>query len=267
MQLTIAAVSVRQDAEGRFSLNDLHIASGAASKHQPSNWLRSRQARELIEEIDRSSDMRNAVGVLQGGVLQGTYVVKELVYAYAMWISPAFHLQVIRAYDQRVAAPAPQADVMAILSDPAALRGLLLGYGEQVEALRAENRQLQPKARALDTIADAEGTFPVTEAAKLLAVPPLKLFSWLQEHAWIYRRPGSRNWLAYQPRLQTGVLVHKVTVLPRPDGEERVCDQVRVTGKGLARLAELLSREALGWTNADHLAAMSGRGAAAMVVR
>lgn len=111
--LVIGDFTIRQDEEGRFMLGDLHKASGGEKKHQPSNFLRTEQIKDLINEIDHSanlqssdndhsSNMRSAVKVVNGGENRGTYVVKEIVYAYAMWISPKFHLMVIRAYDSLV---------------------------------------------------------------------------------------------------------------------------------------------------------------------
>jgi hypothetical protein len=87
--------------ENRYSLNDLHKAAGSEKKHQPSNFLRVEQTQALIAEI-QSSDMRSAVETLNGGKDRGTYACRELVYAYAMWISPKFNLAVIRAFDQMV---------------------------------------------------------------------------------------------------------------------------------------------------------------------
>ena len=100
--LVVANIQVRMDNEGRYCLNDLHKAAGGLRKHQPSNWERLDKVRNLRDEIVRSSEMRIEPSIsVYGGAdhQQGTFVVKELVYAYAMWISPAFHLKVIRAYD------------------------------------------------------------------------------------------------------------------------------------------------------------------------
>jgi len=111
--LVIGDFSIRQDEDGRYSLADLHKASGNLAKHKPSNFLRVEQTQELIKEIEQVSDMRlgetdhfsnmrSAVKVINGGNNRGTYAVKEMVYAYAMWISAKFHLMVIRAYDSLI---------------------------------------------------------------------------------------------------------------------------------------------------------------------
>lgn len=108
--LIIGEFSIRQDNEGRYCINDLHKAGGGLEKHKPSNFLRNEQTKDLIQEIEQNimmlkSENHNsgAINVIRGrGKDQGTYVVEDLVYSYAMWISAKFHLMVIRAYRSQV---------------------------------------------------------------------------------------------------------------------------------------------------------------------
>lgn len=101
--IIISDIKIHMDLEGRYSLNDLHAASGKEDKHQPAFFMRRNETIELISEIFNSANMQNKNPVdSKKGRYGGTYVCKELVYSYAMWISAAFALKVIRAYDALV---------------------------------------------------------------------------------------------------------------------------------------------------------------------
>ncbi|MEI7073300.1 KilA-N domain-containing protein [Pectobacterium versatile] len=100
--LTISNITIHQDADGRYSLNDLHKAAGNKQKHKPVHWQALQQTKELIEEISKVEIPTFIPLSVKKGCYGGTYVCKELVYSYAMWISAEFSLKVIRAYDSLV---------------------------------------------------------------------------------------------------------------------------------------------------------------------
>ncbi|MBS6047300.1 MAG: KilA-N domain-containing protein [Haemophilus haemolyticus] len=98
--LTILKTSIRQ-SDNLYSLNDLHIASGNDPKHRPTYFVKNQQTQDLVNEIERCENSHIAIKVVKGGrnpELQGTWVCEELVLSYAMWISPKFHLIVLRAF-------------------------------------------------------------------------------------------------------------------------------------------------------------------------
>lgn len=101
MNLIISNQIISQDKNGFYSLNDLHKSSGGEKRHQPSNFMANQQTKNLITAIENEGNI--AYHTIQGGntktTKQGTYVCRELVYAYAMWISASFYLMVIRTFD------------------------------------------------------------------------------------------------------------------------------------------------------------------------
>ena len=113
--ISIANTPIATDSEGRFRLNDLHQAAGGERRHGPSLWLENEQAKALAQEL---SDTGIPVSVIKGGTNQGTYVCRELVYAYAMWISAKFHLEVIRTFDAVVTGAAPASTVRSTSTKP-----------------------------------------------------------------------------------------------------------------------------------------------------
>ena len=112
-QIIISDIGIRQDSCGRYSLNDLHKSAGGLPKHAPAQWLRIDQATDLINAIINMQICTFKPVDSYKGRYGGTYVCKELVYAYATWISPEFFLKVIRAYDALVTGNTKKAEMIA----------------------------------------------------------------------------------------------------------------------------------------------------------
>lgn len=110
MNSLILGTSEIRQLDGLYSLNDLHKAAGGATKTRPTFFMRLEQTQALIAEIGKCADSHISHKITRGSQ-GGTYVCKELVYAYANWISPAFYLKMIRAFDALhapAALPAPE---------------------------------------------------------------------------------------------------------------------------------------------------------------
>lgn len=126
--IALAGITIRQDEYGRFCLNDLHQAAITEGFHRervkPFNFLRLDTTKALVETLEEEAQQDFLIAQIRAiriapiskepGRYGGTYVVRELVYAYAMWVSPKFHLEVIRTYDavvnRQLAMPLAQAE-------------------------------------------------------------------------------------------------------------------------------------------------------------
>ena len=234
MNLEIANTGIKQDDQGRYCLNDLHRASGNEAKHKPSEWLRNKQTVELIDELSKAGFP--AIESKQG---LGTFVAKQLVYAYAMWISPAFHLKVINTFDAVATNTIPMKPAQM-----SRMQLLQLAMQAEQERLQLEHTvdELKPRAAVADRLTGADGLLSIRDAAKSLKMKERAFITWLIENKWLYRDMKGRL-RGYSDKTPKYV-DHKVTPIPTVDDADKVSLQAMIAPAGLTRLADIFNVEA-----------------------
>jgi phage antirepressor YoqD-like protein len=242
----IAGIEIHTDDKGRFNLNALHRASGLGESKEPNKWLSLKSTKELVAELEATEgSCGSLINVQKGGIKPGTFAHELLAISFAGWISPRFQLQVNQvflSYKNGSLAPVPRPSELSRFD----ILKIAMEAEEENQKLSIQLNAQKPKVEALKRLSGATGSMCITDAAKQLQVAPRKLFPLLNKYQWVYKRSGSNHWIAYQGKIQQGLLSHKTYTLKQSDafeGYDRVVQQVQITPKGLARLAELLSNE------------------------
>lgn len=200
--IEVTGVKVAQDDEGRYRLNDLHKASGGAARHQPAFFFKRVEINELVSQINSSSGKNSAMSS-RPGRFGGTFACKELVYAYAMWISPEFHLKVIRAYDDLAApAPTPEPEFKVPQTMAQALR-LAADQAEEIERQQALIEQAAPKVEFVDRYVEStSGDMTFRQVCKILGVKEKEFRAFLVAKGIMYQQ--GKTWLAYSQHIEQG---------------------------------------------------------------
>ncbi|GAD09171.1 hypothetical protein GFGA_1c1236 [Gluconobacter frateurii NBRC 103465] len=195
-----------------------------------------RDIRSMLEQVGEGErKFASTYNDAQGKLRECYNLPKDLTITLVAGYRSDLRLKIVRRWMELEAAPAFKA--------PTNMREALmlaLDQQEEIERQKALIDAAAPKVAALDRICTADGSYGLTEAAKILQVKPKALIAFMATSQWIYRRNNAKNWLAYQTKIDAGYLWHKIATYTDPNGEEKTRDTVKVLPKGLTKLAEIV---------------------------
>lgn len=224
--------------DGEARIDSLTIAEQCDTQHKSVIQLIRNNIDDFHEFGNSAFEMRNRDGAgrpTEVALLNEAQATLLITYMRNSDLVRAFKKTLVKEF-QRLKINGKAINVR----DPGQLSAIAIQLIEVNRELEAQIAEAQPKVKAFDRIADSDGSFCVTDAAKALQMRPKDLFSYLSQHGWTYKRAGASHWLGYQAKVTQGLLQHKVTTVLRPDGSEKITEQVRITPKGLEKLALLI---------------------------
>ena len=95
-------VTLNPNEKGWYNLNTLRKAAGNLRRHEVANWIGQTNTLDLIEKISITGNpvYESRRGSERNG--GGTWACRDLVFAYAEWISAEFHKAVLETFSAAV---------------------------------------------------------------------------------------------------------------------------------------------------------------------
>lgn len=253
-QQQTSLVIVRQ---GELMTTTLAVAAGTANSHEAVIKL----VRTHLSDFEEFGRVRFEIApfATAGGqqkreiaFLNEDQAMLLITYMRNNVIVRRFKVALVRGFSEvRQQLSTPAAPALPNFADPVAAARAWADVKEaeceqagRASQLTRQVLELAPAAAGFERIAGTSGSLCITDAAKTLQTGRNKLIELLLRAKWMYIRPGKRGYVAYQDKIQAGYLTHKQAEYEDPrSGEQKTVGQVRVTQRGLTKLALMLGAE------------------------
>ena len=218
---------------------------------QSNKTMSSREIATLCEKEHKNviRDIRNMLDSLDGSLLNHEYyqiLTDERGYTSEILLNENLSINLVTGYNPTLRLRMVQHwQELRKPKELSRMELIELAMQAERERIALENKveQLQPKADAYEILSGAKGSVSIRVASGELKVPEKKLIQWLLDNDWAYRE-GNRTdgkLLPHAHRKEQGYL-ELVSVVTYNTGEAVARSQTKVTQKGLARLAQIFSK-------------------------
>ena len=218
---------------------------------QSNKTMSSREIATLCEKEHKNviRDIRNMLDSLDGSLLSHEYyqiLTDERGYTSEILLNENLSINLVTGYNPTLRLRMVQHwQELRKPKELTRMELIELAMRAERERIALENKfeQLQPKADAYEILSGAKGSVSIRVASGELKVPEKKFIQWLLDNDWAYRE-GNRTdgkLLPHAHRKEQGYL-ELVSVVTYNTGEAVARSQTKVTQKGLARLAQIFSK-------------------------